>query len=179
MKQSNKICRTMGNYNQNGINNQKREATGLSPVLVRPKLRVQKRRNFGHLVVDGARGHPNTIFNCSPSVNIHKNNSSLYHKKTLRKKSRKMCFLDNETSISEFVSHTELEKIVNFPPKENYCPFCKKTLAGPRIALVVHLAMVHTERSLFDCTRVLTSAETTRFILARKKRIDALLAIPQ
>ena len=90
-----------------------------------------------------------------------------------------MCFLENESNTSKTFSQAELERIVNFPAKENYCPFCRKTLAGPRIGLVVHLAMVHTERSLFDCTRVLTSAETTRFVLARKKRIDALLAVPQ
>ena len=86
-----------------------------------------------------------------------------------------MCFLDNEIT-PEFTTREEIDQV--FPAKDtNYCPFCKKTIAGPRIALVVHFAMVHTERSLLECSKFLLSSETTRFITARKRRIDALLTV--
>ena len=86
-----------------------------------------------------------------------------------------MCFLDNELT-PEFSTREEVDQV--FLAKDtNYCPFCKKTIAGPRIALVVHLAMVHTERSMLECSKLLRSSESTRFIAARKRRIDSLLTV--
>ena len=87
-----------------------------------------------------------------------------------------MCFLENQASGESFPKK-EIEQV--YILKENYCPFCRKTIAGPRIALVVHLAMVHTERSLFECSKLLRSSESTKFIVARKKRIDALLTVSE
>jgi hypothetical protein len=52
-----------------------------------------------------------------------------------------MCFLDNKIT-PEFSASEEIDQV--FSAKDtNFCPFCKKTIAGPRIALVVHFAMVH------------------------------------
>jgi hypothetical protein len=86
-----------------------------------------------------------------------------------------MCFLDNKIT-PEFSAREEIDQV--FSAKDtNFCPFCKKTIAGPRIALVVHFAMVHTERSLLECSKFLLSSESSRFIAARNRRIDALLTV--
>jgi len=70
-----------------------------------------------------------------------------------------MCFLVNKIT-PEFSASEEIDQI--FSAKDtDFCPFCKKKIAGQRIALVVHFAMVHTERSLLECSKFLESACST------------------
>ena len=89
--------------------------------------------------------------------------------------SLEMCFEKKPAIRDGFSAQEEIEIIAE---KKNYCTFCKKLFVGPRIMLVVHLAMVHTERSLFECSNLLTTYDTARFIQARKRRIAVLHSVP-